>query len=423
MAPLSTRIRRALRSPWTITAEIVGIALGGLGSTLVEQHPTVAQRVRLREASPALAGLVQGLQLDRILTASWFLLLVLLAAGSLALVAWEQWRRARREWRRPPEAAFRNAPFRRELSRPATVAERTLSITTSARAGALGSPLFHTGLLLVTLAGVARMLLGANAARDVYEGELVPAGARAFDAQDRGLLAAPVELPEPLRLVELVPSHYPRGDLLGLAARVERPGGSETLAVNAPLDLGATRIYLTQSFGPTAVVSVRWREQDSALAVPLADEGAGYAATVSAAPGLELQLRAPASTGPRPRGELEVRALSGSVLLGAGRLARGAALELPGGGAIVLRDVRWWVRLVASRDPTVWPAYVGFALAVTGVVLMFALVRVDAMILVEPHGDRERVLLALRPQRLAPMFAERFERMVAREAPGERRTG
>ena len=74
------------------------------------------------------------------------------------------------------------------------------------------------------------------------------------------------------------------------------------------------------------------------------------------------------------------------------------------------------MRVTASRDPTAWPMFAGFAIAIAGVVLMFGVVRVDALVVVEPGEGGEKVILAMRPQRLAPAFEERFERMVERES-------
>jgi hypothetical protein len=113
---------------------------------------------------------------------------------------------------------------------------------------------------------------------------------------------------------------------------------------------------------------------------------------------------------------VDVRVLDGDALVAAGRLERGSALALPDGTSLVLRDVRWWVRVTASRDPTAWPMFAGFAIAILGVVLMFGLVRVDTLVVAEPGEGGEKVTLAMRPQRLAPAFAERFERLVEREA-------
>ena len=182
--------------------------------------------------------------------------------------------------------------------------------------------------------------------------------------------------------------------LLGLSARLEvgeKEPRAATIAVNDPLDLGDTRIYLTQSFGPAAVLEVPSDGAPAVRAVLLAPDDIGGFEWVGPLPGRrELRVRAPpANAQARPAGVIDVRVLSGDALVAAGRMEKGSALLLPDGTSIVLRDVRWWVRVTASRDPTAWPMFAGFAVAILGVVLMFGVVRVDSLVVVEP-GEGER---------------------------------
>jgi hypothetical protein len=44
---------------------------------------------------------------------------------------------------------------------------------------------------------------------------------------------------------------------------------------------------------------------------------------------------------------------------------------------------------------------------------------VDAGVLVEPCGERERVVVAMRPRRFVPLYREEFERLVASERASE----
>ncbi|MEI7704152.1 MAG: cytochrome c biogenesis protein ResB [Deltaproteobacteria bacterium] len=413
--------RRFLRSPWTITLEILGIALAGVSTTWIEQHPTPLARERLAEEAPAFAAAVRALAIDHVFTAPWFLALVALAAGSLSIVAWEQWKRLVRDWKDPGEGWFRSAPYRRVVHRAPTGEGRRVSIEVAGRLGAIGSPLFHTGLLAIAVVGVARMLFAADAARDVWEGGVLPAGPSGFETQYLGPLARPLELPEPVQFVELRPGFYPSGALLEFTALVrigEPPGRQATVAVNEPLDLGAARLYLTPAFGPAAVVEIAGTASPSRGVILLAPGASGDDAWSGRMPdGLEVRMRARHAPGPaRPASQVDVRVLRGDALLAAGRMQPGAVLDLPGGGSLALQDVRWWVRVAASRDPTAWPMFVGFGLAIAGVVLLSVFVRVDTMVVAEPDGDRERVTVAMRPQRLAPLFADRFERRVEREA-------
>jgi hypothetical protein len=311
--------------------------------------------------------------------------------------------------------SFRNAPLRGELLRPATGAPARTTIRTRTRVGILGSPQFHTGLLVVVLAGVARLLVGADAAREAMEQDLLPAGPDAFERQDQGLLAAPVSLPAPVLFRRLVPTHYANGELLGLSAEVELDGAPRSLAVNAPLDVGTTRLYLTQSFGPVAFVEIAHGGSTTRRAAVLRPSGAGDFEYAEAKGSLRLLLRAPPIAGQeRPREEVDVRVLEDGAMLAAARLRVGEVLRLPSGGSVALHGVRWWARLLASRDPTAWPIFAGFGVAIVGLLLLVAFVRVDTLVKLELAGVNETLTVAMRPRRFAVLYADEFERLIER---------
>jgi hypothetical protein len=124
-------------------------------------------------------------------------------------------------------------------------------------------------------------------------------------------------------------------------------------------------------------------------------------------------------------GSVEVRVMKGSVLLFAGDAQPGDTLSLPAGQRLTLHGTPLWARLQGSHDPALWLAYAGFALVILGAALIFAMVKVDGCLVVTPIGDREHVFVALVPQRFAPLFQERFQRLVQEqggpaENPGRR---
>ncbi len=416
-------LRKALRAPRTIVIELVAIAGAGVVSTAIPQDPLPAERLRFAVEHPWLAGAVRALGLDRVFGSEWFLALVGVAAGSLAIVLVEQWKRLFREWGMPPsEASFRAAPMRVEFDRAAQGA--TTRIARRHVAGMLGSPLFHLGLMTVVLAGVGRMLFGAEAAVRLYEGEILPARAEAFDVRWTGLLATPVALESPVELLELTPELYPSGALRFLSARVAIRADStsqEHLAINSPLDDGSERLYLSSRHGCAAFVQVESRGGSERRAAMLEEGAVREFVTTETFPD-ELELRLLARVGPageRPEA-VDFRALRRGATLAAGMLRPGEEVQLPDGGRVALVALRYWARFTASRDFSTWPAYVGFALALLGATLMFAFVKVDTAVIVTPIGDRERVIVAMRPQRLAPLFRSDFERLVRDEGgPGQ----
>jgi ResB-like family protein len=412
------RFRSFLRSPRTILLEGAGVTFAGVVSTAVPQRPTPTERVRWAVEHGLLEPAARALGLHAVFTAWWFLAVVALAAASLALVLVEQWRKLLREGRRSPtEASLRTAPLRVEFERPARGAAGR--VRSRHRLGRAGSPLFHTGLLIVMLAGVGRLLFGAEAMVQLYEGERLEPRPAAFDAQWGGPLARPAALGAPVVVRELLPERYPSGALRTLRARlvVERAvPREEAIAVNAPLDLGRERLYLSSTHGCAAFVEVE-RQGSVERRILMLDEAADreFVRSEFYPDGLELRLRAMGGArGERPAA-LEVRALRDGALVALGSLRPGEALALSGGGRIALADLRWWARFSASRDLSAWPAFAGFFLALLGAVLMFTLVPVDEAVIVRVEGDRERVVVALRPLRFAPLFRERLERLVRDE--------
>jgi hypothetical protein len=116
---------------------------------------------------------------------------------------------------------------------------------------------------------------------------------------------------------------------------------------------------------------------------------------------------------------LDVRVLDGGALLCAGRAQAGDVLSLGARGSIAVCAVSSWAQFRASRDPGFPLVLLGFGLVVAGAFALFVLVRVDTAVIVTPVAEgRERVTVALRAQRFAPLFAARFEAL-AREHLGE----
>lgn len=413
--------RRRLRSPRLIVAELVLLSLASVALTIVPQIPAdPAAAARFQEKAGALAPVLSALQLDRILDSWWFLALLTVCGASLAIVTFDQWRTALRLWgERPSQASFQAAPYRAEWTRPPSAEGPSARFTTTGRASLLGSPLFHLGLLLVTVAGFVRMLWATSAVVDVFEAETVPSTPAAFGAQWPGRLAAPLALERPLAFERLRVETYPSGGLRRLSADVRLEGEAEgrTLAVNSPLRLGLTSVYLTQTYGPAALLELTEAGSAHRVVALLQPEGDDYSAKVALG-ALEVRLRGgwgPGGAAPRT---LEARVLRGGSLVYADLLGPGRPARLDG-GELAIVDVRRWSQLVATRDPSTPIAYAGFVLCLLGTVLMFVTVKVDTAVVVEAAGSEERVLVALKARRFAPLFQERFAALVrAHGGPG-----
>ena len=435
-----------------------------------------------RESVPLAAPLVDRLGLDRVFTSAFFVTLVLLAGTSLTLVVVELWQRWwRRRGCSCTEASFARADFRRELVRisrqvpsrgrrgavpsgvfdprgaeaystvrraprgektplgavhrrpqqeageicgldrralSGSATERTVTIRSHARLGLLGSPFFHTGLLLLVLAGLLRALLGASAVVDLVEGEVLPPDHEAWAAQWPGRLGLPFELKEDLRLDRLAPKRYPNGKLMDLTASVTLGGPpvrSVELAINRPLRLGSRTAYLDPDFGPAALVELAEGEgAHRRLALLLRQVRPGvYEGEEALSETLALRFRALMDGDGRPEPRLEMRLFRSGDLMWINTAPVGARVNLPSGGWVRLIGLPLWARLRGTWDRALPLVYAGVFLLVAGAALLFLVVPVDTMVIVKPCGEREIVTVALRAHRYGPLMAERFERLVA----------
>ncbi len=426
-------VRRLLRSPALIVGEIAAITFAGVLGAVMPQ----AGRAMPGQLGPVASAVVDALALDHVFTSAWFVAITLLATASLMITVVEQLRRLRRTWSQQlTEAHFQNAPYRVEFERPArSAAEQDkdadggtrAEVSTKGRLGLAGSPLFHVGLLLLVVAGALRALFGVNAVVDVIEGETLPATAEAWGAQFPGALARPLWFDCPVTLGHVRAKRYESGRLRELRVRLSFDGAEgtrmETVAINSDLRMPGGRIFLGTDFGPAALVE--WRgdiasdgggARSSREAALMANRGKGEYTATSSGPGeVKAYLRARVNAaGDRPGG-LEARVMKESALLFAGRIRVGQAVPVPGVGMLVLHGMPFWARLRGSRDPGGWLAYLGFALVIAGATIMSTFVKVGTLVSVTRSEDRERVVVALRAQRFAPLFRERFGQLVREE--------
>ncbi|WP_248344109.1 cytochrome c biogenesis protein ResB [Anaeromyxobacter paludicola] len=403
--------------------EVLAFAVACAVYTLVPQVGAAGPAARGRFAAqhPLAAPWLRALRLDAVLHSPWFLALLALSAVSLSIVALDQWRRALRLYRRAPEpGAFGAAQHRRVVRRARPAGAEAPRFTREGALGLFGSPIFHTGLLLLLVAGTVRALAADDATAYVIEGESLDPTAEAWGMHWGSALAPPLRLPERVRLAELHPELHPDGALRALSAdlAVGQDGARRArVAINAPLALGGARLYLTGTYGLAVELGVSQEggaseERAWAVIEPTGGELAG-SGSLALPGGRSVLLRARRSAGGALPGEVEVRVVRGGALLLAGPLAPGAPVPLPGGGKLALADVRYWAELRGSRDPGLGLAWTGFLLAVAGVSLLFLATPVETAVI--PLSGGEEVLVALKAERFAPLYAERFERLVRDE--------
>jgi hypothetical protein len=349
------RLKRFLRSPAVIIAEIAVITLAGVAGVVFPQAGAAdgADLERLRASMPALAALGHALALDRVFRSVWFLGAVALAFASLLIVVVGQVRRLLRTWAEQRPSSF-------------------------------GGPVIHIGLLLVILAGGLRALFGAEAVVDVMEGETLPPTAAAWAVQKPGVLVGPLRVANPVKLEAVESRRYPAGDLRSLAVRLRLAGAEETapriadIPVNKSVESCGVRLFVGSDYGPAALIE--WHSADGATARHAAllkhERGQRFEGTLAGPDGERAYLRAEVDpAGTRPPG-VEVRVMKGSALMFAGAARIGETLALPSGGSLALCGAPFWVRLHASRDPALWLMYLGFACVIFGVTVRFTFVPV-----------------------------------------------
>jgi hypothetical protein len=409
-------LKRFFRSPKIIIAELAALAFASaLGAALPQTSTATATEIaRLHSAGPFVTWLVKVFALDHVFSSVWFLLVTTAAAISLAIVVVEQFRRVRTLWNQSPSgASFQNAPFQAEFHRPATSLPPQLKIWSERKLGLTGSLVFHSGLLLIMLAGMFRALFATDAATDLLEAETLAPQAAAWTSQFPGVAAQPFSLDREITLREVKAARYADGDLQSLVMTIKVDGVVKEIQVNQEVRVGGSRIFSGREFGPSAVVE--WTQNGTVLrrAVLLAENGTGnYEGELTAGKNLRAYFRSQIDRAGNHPEMAEVRVMNGSVLLASETLPVGATLALPGAGKITLQGLPFWARIHGSRDSALWLAYTGMVLVMTGAALMFGLIKLDFCVVITPIGTREKVFVALKPQRFAPLFQERFERLV-----------
>ena len=419
-------LRRFLRSPLVIVGEIVAIAIAtGLGASLPQAgSATVESLARLREGGEMQSMLVRAFALDDLFHSRWFLGLTLMATASLWIVILEQVRRLRVGWtQRMTPAHFSSAPLRAQFERPARGGgtEPLVNVWAEKRFGLTGSVMLHVGLMLVIVAGACRALFGTEAVVDLVEGETLPPTAAAWAGQFSGILGQPFRLNSPVTMNTVKSAHYKDGDLreLQVEVSVEGAAGAEKsqLAVNHDLKVGGGRLFLGSDFGPAALLE--WEKpgvETKREAALLAGVGKGRYEGISGGPeGMRVFVRAEVGAEGQHPSLVELRVMKDGALLFTGDARVGQSALLPGGVRLALRGTPFWARLRGSRDSALWLAYAGFTLIMAGSVIIFTLIKLDGCLVITPLGATERVFLAMKPQRFAPLFAERFQRMVEEE--------
>ena len=414
-----SRLARLLRAPRLIVIEIIILSLLCLLGGSIPQKSD-GHTSRIFEGSPS--PFVDLIGLDSIFTNPLFIAVCLLAAVSLILTLAAQLRGlSARLSRVPAREAFSSAPFRMEFERPRRSEEvdtaPQIDIVSKRREGALGSPLLHLGIVLIMLGGGIRALFGVDAVVDLIEGETLPPTSEAWAKQWPALLAEPLKCDLPVTLQTVNLSTYLAGGIRGLTARFSIDDEEYELAVNKDLRIGGARLFLSSMVGIAAMLDLKsgtsTPRRDAVFMQPLERER--YERTIEWQNGVSLHLRAEGPPDGHRPDALEVRAMRDGGLLFTDSVFIGQSVQISDEGVLTLHALPYWVQVRGSRDPGLWITYAGFALVIIGVTILFALIRTDTCVEISRAGEKESVFIALKAERLAPLFEEHFKRLVRQE--------
>ena len=116
-------------------------------------------------------------------------------------------------------------------------------------------------------------------------------------------------------------------------------------------------------------------------------------------------------TGARPA-TIDIRLKRDDTVLSTATIGPKQSVDLPDGGRLTLGGIPYWMRLFGTRDFSLPLIYAGFCLILAGSVIIFGVVKVDTLVSVVPDGDVERVVVALKARRFAPLYEDRFADLV-----------
>lgn len=419
---LPSTVRHWLVAPATVLVLLVSLALACLAGLLVPQTIYRGEEYyrQLEASSPLLARLIAAMGLDRIYTTWWFLLLVAIFALSLCCTVWDQTgsRRSRNVPRlRPPGAGYQQTRllsgafdpwpglqadlFRRGFRLAAAEKKglRHLALFQKGQMGLWGMPVFHLGILLVLLGALYGLAFHNRQFVQIMEGETLAGTASDWLTGRQGVLARPLELDLSFRLDRFTVSHWPSNELRGVSSSLtltDRQGREETvtISVSSPLNRNGVTWYQSTDFGQ-AVTFVM--EQPGAAPVyshflldrnrrpdqPLTG-GSDFPTTPYV---FDLALHPEANAPPFLLGEKPEVALTlkreGQVIL---------QERIPLGMGFVLFDrefyfidVRPWSGLFLVTGYAMPLLYLGFSVALAGLLLHYALVPRTLFLCLDGH--------------------------------------
>lgn len=252
------------------------------------------------------------------------------------------------------------------------------------RARRWGSLVFHTGLMLVIVAGLAQPLRQKRGFLQLMEGEIFLGREGEFLETEKGSLAGKLELPFGLRLDALRDGYWPDSrNLRELASdlSVLRGGRAEPVrvAVNSPLIDSGFAVYQSAYYGHAVSVELERRDGrrvtthfllDRAASPSEAETGGQSFADTDYIFALKLRPDASGRTFALSDPRVDVEVFKGGRPVYAGPLTD-KPFAAPDGDRFSLAEIKPWTGLDIVDRGGQWILRLGFIVTVLGAALLF----------------------------------------------------
>lgn len=252
------------------------------------------------------------------------------------------------------------------------------------RARRWGSLIFHTGLLLVIVAGLAQPLWQKRGFVQLMEGEIFLGREGEFLETEKGSLAGKIELPFGLRLDALRDAYWEDGrNLRELASEISvlRNGRTEPVrvAVNSPLLDSGFAVYQSAFYGHAVSVELERRDGQRLMthflldraSIPGKPEVGGQSfANTDYLFSLRLNPDASGKTFALSNPSVEVEVFKGGRPVYAGPLTEKPIAALDG-DRFTLAEIKPWSGLNIVDRSGLWLLRLGFIVTVLGASILF----------------------------------------------------
>lgn len=437
---MKNKLKRLLLSRFTAFCLVALIGILCLIGDTIPQVGSVSPSFyhQWESEHPNLKTLVETLHFNRMYTSEIFLgtvtLLLLAMSYSLYHVFSAVRRKDRKTVIRLVERAFRHFfAFKGTLLAPKTllneaqkrgyhyeeISESLLRLRKYAFSR-WGTSLLHLGMLIVVATGMLTFLFEQRGFVQLLEGDTFFGSRSDFLSVEQGPFARKFAPDLSISLARFTPEYYPKGDIKSLESSVLlgkhlESLSSVALSVNHPLNIGGAKIYQSTSFGFTVCLVLERNGQSIpayfSLDHPrkLGKPYVGYSDFPTSGYLLTMELTPDPTSGTFQLHNPALRLIveEQGVVRFSGMLKTGDSIQLSG-ETLSFKDVRHWTGLIVTENKFVPLSFLGFALVILGLLLIYVFPMREIYVAIEPQGESVWLTLGGTTRRDHSLFAEEF---------------